>query len=206
MIKYVFTLFILCLVCLLGACTYGPPKTRYMIEDSARKPDSYQAVVIVYKETTRPPTGISTFPNGGVSKLISSSVSFYLINILTREKHFLLKMPVPDKQHTAFSAGIIGWQGDNIYGYFDGCEGNECYPPLNNHSFFRLKQSGDFEQIGSVNKDLLFQGQSWAPMQGEKTYARLSVNQDSISAILESGGQAKLLFMLNPGTGELELP
>jgi len=188
---------------LIASCTYGPAKTNYVIEAAARKPNSYQAIAIVYKRAFLPPTGISTFPNGGVDKLLSSSISFYLIDMQAREQQMLLTMAVPDNQGQAFSADIVGWLDNAIYVQLNGCEGNECHGDLVNRNFYKLLETGELTLIDNMKQQDRFQGGSLAPMEGEKNYARLSVYMDQLKAILQDGGEQQLLFALDPETGLL---
>jgi hypothetical protein len=190
----------------IASCTYGPAETNYVIEAAARKPNSYQAIAVVYKRTFLPPTGISTFPNGGVDKLLSSSVSFYLIDMQAREQKMLLTMAVPDNQGQAFSAGIVGWLDSTIHVQLNGCEGNECRGDLVNRSFYKLLETGELTLIDNMNQQGRFKGGSLAPMEGERNYARLSVYTDKLKAILQDGGEQQLLFTLDPETGLLHTP
>ena len=66
---------------LLTACTYGPPRISMSIENIRAQPGAHIVAVSVKYQQFRKPTGINTFPNGGVPRVLDEKAKIYLLHI-----------------------------------------------------------------------------------------------------------------------------
>jgi hypothetical protein len=197
-------LFLCSLFGLLSACWYGPAETHHRIEGVARKPNEYTSVAVVYSEMSKPPRGLATFPNGGISKLVQSELAISLLAPLSGGVRVVFNEQVPLEVKNAFSADFVGWKDDSIYLQLSGCPGAECWGEFVNRISYVVKESGTVEEVDRVPEVAKFKGQSLAPMPGERNYIRLGHNFEEISMTQDSGAPPRIIYMLNTTTGHIE--
>jgi hypothetical protein len=195
----------LCLIFgLLTACWHGPEITHHRIEGVARKPNEYTSVAVVYSEVAKPPRGLATFPNGGVSKLVASEFAILLLAPLSGGVRVVFRELVPLEVRNAFSADLVGWKDAAIYLQLSGCPKAECWGDFVNRIFYLVEESGSVEKVDRVPEAAKFKGQSLAPMPGERNYLRLGSNFEEISMIQSAGGTPRVIYTLNSKTGLIE--
>jgi len=190
---------------LLSGCWYGPPVTEHRILDTARKPNQFTAVAIIYSQTTRPPKGLATFPNGGIPQLVSSEFSLNLLDPISGTIAELHQQPVPKEVRHAFRADFIGWENDAIYLQLAGCPENECWGDRVQYRRYKIRESGEVAPIDNMPKSAKFKGESYAPMPGERNYIRLGHTFDQITMTTDYQKAAQVSFVLNRKTGKLEV-
>jgi hypothetical protein len=79
--KKVLCVFSLFLIVLLSGCTYSQQKARAVILPSFLYVDDSHFYIIVYKKIYQSPTGISTFPNGGIQKINNQILYFFMCDV-----------------------------------------------------------------------------------------------------------------------------
>lgn len=79
--KKVFWVFLWFSIILLSGCTYSKQEERLKILPGFSYIDNTRFYVIVYKKIYQRPTGISTFPNGGVQKVNNQILYFFMCDI-----------------------------------------------------------------------------------------------------------------------------
>jgi hypothetical protein len=197
-------LFLCSLFGLLSACWYGPAEMHHRIEGAVRKPNEYTSVAIVYSEMSKPPRGLATFPNGGISKLVESELAISILAPLSGEARVVFNQQVPLEVKNAFNAQFVGWKDDSIYLQLSGCLGAECWGELVNRISYVVKESGTAEEVDHVPQGAKFKGQSLAPMPGERNYIRLGHNFEEITMTQDPGAPPRVIYMLNTTTGHIE--
>lgn len=197
--------FILCFfLCLLTGCWYGPPLTNHRIESAVRKPNEYTSVALVYTEVSKPPQGLATFPNGGISKLLKSEFTVSILNPMSGAIREVFHHRVPNDVKNAFSASFAGWEEESVFLQLSGCSGAECWGKYVNYIFYRLNESGGAVQVDHIPDSAKFKGESLSPMPGEKNYLRLGHTFGEISMTIDAGKTSHLIYTLNRKTGAIE--
>lgn len=190
---------------LLAGCWYGTPETHHRIENTARKPNEYTAVALVYSQVLQPPKGLATFPNGGIAKLVSSEFTVSLLAPTSGSvREIFNQQQVPREVQHAFRAGFLGWEDDSIFLQLSGCPENECWGEYVNHIYYRIKESGEATQVGQIPSAVKFKGQSQAPMPGERNYLRLGNTSIEISITTDVEKPSQVIYTLNTKTGMIE--
>jgi hypothetical protein len=197
-------LFLCSLFGLLSACWYGPAEMHHRIEGVARKPNEYTSVAVVYSEMSKPPRGLATFPNGGISKLVDSELAISLLAPLSGGVRVVFNEQVPLEVKNAFSADLVGWKNDSIYLQLSGCPEAECWGEFVNRISYLVKESGTVEEVDHVPDVAKFKGQSLARMSGERNYIRLGHNFEEISMTQDPGAPPRVIYRLNTTTGRIE--
>ncbi len=185
--------------CGAAACTHGPVEESTSVSHLIRLGDSYRAVVVVRHQVFRRPTGINTFPNGGVLDVIDVRASEYLLDVESSSARLLASQPAPDSLFEGFAAYVAGVEGDSLmYIRLHGCpRGGECYPGLENSAFFRLDVSGDVTRIDRVPADVSLPGSMLAPDPGERHYVRFSRAGDTIRVRRAAEGPWEPMFVVH---------
>ena len=102
-------------VALLVACTYGPPRTDVRITNHALAPTGPGAAFAVYAIRYRPPTGISTFPDGGTPLVLAEGAAVYTCDTLTRAVHQVWRAPRPAAIRSGFTPWLGPWTAAGIF-------------------------------------------------------------------------------------------
>jgi hypothetical protein len=188
---------------LVSSCWYGPAEVHHRIEHVVRKPGEYISAAFVYTETVKPPRGLATFPNGGVSRLVESEFSIHAIVIDPADSRNLITAPVPEQVRHAFNAHFVGWEGDFIYLRFTGCPAVECWGHHVKALLYTVSESGEINRIKDLPESAKIKGQSLAPMPAERNYLRVGHTFDEITFITEAGAEPEPLFVLNKQNGHI---
>lgn len=189
------TLAMICL-CMI-ACTYGPEERRGTIDQVVRPGDSYIAYALVQSEAFRKPTGINTFPNGGVNRILSQKVKVYEVHAQDRKVRLLAELGANDATWESFSGHIAGFDDqNNLYLRLSGCaKGGECYPGLYNYRYFYLLREGTLEPLSELPPNAGLPGTMLARRQGEVNYVRFSISRDTLKARFQEDGDYESLFI-----------
>lgn len=181
----------------MAACTHGPEERRAVIEQVVRPGDSYTAYALVQSEVFRKPTGINTFPNGGVNWILSQKVKVYEVHARDRNVRLLAELPADDATWQSFSGHITGFDDqNNLYLQLSGCEkGGECYPELHNYRYFHLNAEGTLEPLSELPPNAGLPGIMLARRQGEVNYVRFSISRDTLKAKFQEDGGYESLFI-----------
>lgn len=156
---FLVTVFCLGLVC--GSCTYGPAENRMSVENVRAKPGSHIIAVAVKSTKFRPPTGINTFPNGGVDKVLDRKAIIYLCDVATPELNQLVKISPPKSFTSSWSVWVLGWREDVLYFKLTGHHGTSVEDLKTTAVlFFRVDGEGAVESLQEIPPDIVFQHNS----------------------------------------------
>lgn len=171
----------------LSGCTYGPAVTRGRILGVSRVPESRVMAVLVHRETIRPPTGLSTFPDGGAPKVLHQELQVCRYDADQRLLEPLLLLRPAQTQRIRFEGRLEGWQGEDLYLMTSGCPptwnwNRGCGPREETHEYFRMDSQGKAERVAQVPQGLR---EGWnsplVPREGELNYARISTGWDHVA-------------------------
>ena len=124
---------------LLAGCTYGPVKERAEIINGWISTDSSTLYTAVRKSNTREPTGLSTFPDGGSSLILSQEVRIFRSDLVKGSTTLLKIFPAPDTVWESFEPRIWSVAEENVYVLLTGCpKGGECFGSLNKREFYLI--------------------------------------------------------------------
>ena len=171
----------------LGACTYGPPVTQVHVVNVSREPDSRLLGVLVQKTVIRAPTGLSTFPDGGRTKVLSDEAQVYLYDVDGGWLRKLRVHPAPEDQFESFAPWLKGWDGGALYLATSGCAptwdwNRGCWGPHVTSQFFRLGQDGSFVRSPNLPATLREGGNSPSvALPGETHYTRVGWGPEGVS-------------------------
>ncbi|MDT8437314.1 MAG: hypothetical protein RRA92_11240 [Gemmatimonadota bacterium] len=190
----------LCAVLAAASCTYGPVEEEARVTHLIRLGDSHRAVVVIQQEVFRRPTGISTFPDGGIPRFLERRTFQFLIDASERSAVRLASQEAPDSLWESFAAYIAGVEGDSIvYVRLSGCpRGGECHAALQKTALFRLAATGRVSEVKRVPSDAPLPGFMISRAPGEKNYVRFSTSGDTIKARLEEDGPDRPMFLVRP--------
>ena len=145
-----FRIAVLSITVLVGACTYGEAEERASFQNFRVKPKSNVVATIVKYEKYRPATGLSTFPDGGVSRMLAQRADIYVLDVSARTILRRVELPGPAQHRLSFSPWVLGWSGDDLFLQITGCpgrDGSECWGPLVQKSIFRLSPNGQLSAV-----------------------------------------------------------
>ena len=192
--------FALGLLLLLSACTYGPEEDDARIEQVLRLGDSTEGVAVVWHQVFRPPTGISTFPDGGRPKILGQRAMLFRLDVSTRTATRILTQEAPDEHGQAFDLRVVGLTSpDTLYLSLTGTspvEGHDLGAPAR-RSFVRMAPDGILEPVDAVPDDASLPGRMMARAPGEKNYVRFSTRRDTIVVKTEDDGPYRAMFLMN---------
>jgi len=181
-----------------ASCTWDPAQEAARITHVVRLGDSYRAVLVVQQEVVRPPTGISTFPDGGIPRYLSRGTRAYLLDAQERRVTLLASQDAPDSMWVGFTAHVQGVEGDSaVHLRITGCpRGGECHDALQKTRFLRLSVSGRTMEVDTVPPGVVLPAVQGSRAVGERNYARFSTVRDTITVRLEEGGPFRAMFVL----------
>jgi hypothetical protein len=139
-------------------CTYGTPEDHVNVQNVALRPDGTRIAVIVRYRRTRPPTGLSAFPDGGVARVLAQRADLYVVDLRSRTLAYRGEVPAPPDHSVSFSPWLMGWEGDTVYFKITGCPGSpgaECYGPLVRTSVYALSATGQLARARSLPTPVL---------------------------------------------------
>lgn len=117
------------LVLFASACTHGPERMEVSLDNAVAKPGSHQFAFSVKYTRLREPTGINTFPNGGVPKVLYREARVYLCDLDRGTVDLVAKVPgfagIPQPK----AVWVEGWRDEALYfslrGYGAGRRGGD---------------------------------------------------------------------------------
>lgn len=158
----------------LAGCTYGPEQERARIENVAGKPGSYQFAVAVHYERFRPPTGLSSFPDGGKVKIIEQTAIIYKVDVGNREVVEIVHFDVPESLQSGFGVHVNGWSGNSVVFTLSGCAGPECHGDLRRRRHFEASPDHPLRELDEIPRSLEKLPRMLARAPGETHYMRIS--------------------------------
>lgn len=163
---------VFCLGLASASCTYGPAENRMSVENVRAKPGSQIIAVAVKYTRFSQPTGINTFPNGGVDKVLDRKAHIYLCDVATPELKQLAKFSPPKTFTSSWSVWVLGWREDGLYFKLTGHHGTSV-EDLKNPAimYFRVDGEGAVEPLQEIPADIIFQQNSGPLPTG--TFARV---------------------------------
>lgn len=181
-------------------CTYGPEEGRATLPQVVPLGDSYRALVVVEHERFRPPTGLSTFPDGGRRRHLARRARVVLIHARERTAEPFPWQAAPDSVWESFHLGVRGVEGDTVaYLAMTGCpRGGQCPPGLRATLAFRLSTAGGLRRIPDLPADTDLPGTMLARRSGEERYVRYRVRAGTLEARFRVDGAYSPLFRVGP--------
>ena len=125
-----------------AGCTYAPPEERATIRNVAVRPGTYQFATAVRYARFQNPTGINTFPDGGVSRFLEQVAIVYLVDVSDNEVVEVARIKAPEQLKTSFDVHLAGWKGERLFFQLSGCSGRECYGDLVQFRYFEVGEEG----------------------------------------------------------------
>jgi hypothetical protein len=187
------------------ACTYGPPEDR-SVAHVARIPGRAELIALIHHERFRRPTGLSAFPDGGVTRSLLHEILVYRADARTGEAELWAHVKVPAALRSV-SVGLGGIAVDTVYLTVSGCSGagTECRADQREYRFQRVTRDAVVASVEHIPDRHRPRGGSVAPMPGERDYLRVGgVQRDSLTVRLSYPSEERVtLFRIRP-TGELE--
>jgi hypothetical protein len=193
-------LYIICIVSisLLAGCTYGPVQERSVITNGWFSTDSGTLYVAINKSSYREATGLSTFPNGGRSLILSQELRVFQLDVTKGIIALVQTYSAPDSVWVAFTPRIWSVAQEGVYILFTGCpRGGECYAPQNKRQFYLLDLQKNIRKIPSIPEP---------PRNKKPNSMTVSIYSDRIE--IWSRDHKKMIhqFMLDSQKGNLSTP
>ena len=187
---------------LLTSCTYGPSKIRTTIENARAKPDSHSIAVSVTYRQFRDPTGVNTFPNGGVAKILDEKAKIYLCDIDTLKVRRVACVSPADRVRSGWQPWILGWAGDNLFFKVSGRAGTDLKDFQDvNTVIYRVDPDGKVSEIAEPPKNIVYQNNTGPLPVG--LFVRISKGHDTIDVQTETLEDLQTLFKIEDAEGEL---
>ena len=140
------------------ACTYGEPEVHVSVQNVALSADGELLAAVVKYERDRPPTGLSTFPDGGRPKTLHQRADVYVVDLARRAVVFEGSVTAPESRRLSFSPWLVGWVGRRAYFKITGCPdsfSSECYGKLVGQSIYSFSPGNAITESASSNGALL---------------------------------------------------
>ena len=140
------------------ACTYGEPEVHLRVQNVALSADGELLAAVVKYERDRPPTGLSTFPDGGRPKTLHQRADVYVVDLVRRAVVFEGSVTAPESRRLSFSPWLVGWVGRRAYFKITGCPdsfSSECYGKLVGESIYSLSPGGAITESATSKGALL---------------------------------------------------
>jgi hypothetical protein len=132
---------------LIGACSYGPPRLELRITNHSFAPTGPIAALAVYAAWLRPPTGLSTFPDGGRPQLLAEAAAVYSCDTLSLAVRRVWRVDRPETIRSGFTPWLGPWLREGLYvslrGYSTMTTEASSFRRLN----YRLDSSGHAEPV-----------------------------------------------------------
>lgn len=154
----------LCMVCswsafLAVACTHADPEIQARTRNVALSPDGEYLAVMVEYQRLRRPTGLTAFPDGGITKTLDQRADLYVVDLSTRSMVFEGSVPAPGDRQISFSPWLVGWTTDRrVYFKITGCpdlKGSICQGHLNGRSLYAYTVGGTIAEVASADGAVL---------------------------------------------------
>jgi hypothetical protein len=186
----------------LTSCDYGPPRIYTNIENVRAKPASHIVAVSVKYKQLRDPTGINTFPNGCVSKVLDEKAKIYLCDIDTSEIRKVASLSPPKNMKNSWQPWVLGWANDNLFFKMTGQAGTKLKDFKNlNTIIYQLDLNGKLSEVNEIPEDVTFQSNT-GPLPQNK-FVRISKGHNKISIKTEELKGWQMMFKTEDTYGEL---
>ena len=187
---------------LLTACTYGPPRINMSIENVRAQPGSHIVAVSVKYQQFRKPTGINTFPNGGVPRMLDEQARIYLCDLDSLEVKRVVSMSPGDGMKTSWQPWVLGWANGDLYFKLTGRAGTTFKDIENSNTvLYKISMDGKLSGVQAVPDGIAFQHNSGPLPQG--VYVRVSKGHDHINFKTELFKEWQTMFKTDNTEGEL---
>lgn len=186
---------------LVAGCTYGPPTESANIENVAVRPGTYQFAVAVRYAQFQQPTGINTFPNGGVTRFLEQIAIVYLVDMSKDEVVEVARINAPEQLRTSFGVHLSGWKGERVYAQLSGCPGSECYGDLVQFRYFELGREGMPIRIASPPGMMDHVPGMLARAPEEEVYMRVSADSQKISLRIDESAPFAEIYKVESSGG-----
>jgi len=189
-------------VALLSSCSYGPPVTRAHVANVRAKPDSHSIAVAVKYQKFREPTGVNSFPNGGIPKILEQKAKIYVCDADTAQVRRVACVTPEESVRLGWAPWILGWIGDTLYFQVTGQPGTtlkdiKSASPI----VYSIDADGRVSQQTEAPKSLEFQNNTGPLPQG--TFVRISNGHTTIDVRTENTDRLRTLFKTDNKDGEL---
>lgn len=193
----------------LASCTFGPPHYEARLHHVAARSHSHQLALAVERKEVRHPTGLNTFPNGGVSRVLSRRVKVYLVDLDRASVTTVYEGKGYDDIPRPKSVWIDGWAGDELYfsfrGYGEGRRGGDN-PADPRRTDMRVEAAGPAVRVEAPPAGLAVAANSGPP--GAPPFVRYRRGHLQVEAVVDgtlTDVAAKWLLTVHPETGEVAL-
>ena len=178
-----------------AGCTYGPVEERAEIINGRISMDSSVLYTAVRKSRGREPAGLSTFPDGGRSLILSQEVHIFRSD-LVKEQNTLLKIfPAPETVWESFEPRIWSVAQEGVYVLLTGClKGGECFGSLSKREFYLFDSQGRLLELDTPPEPL---------RNAKPTSLTVTVYSDRIEIWSRFEGNLLHRFTLDPRKGTL---
>ena len=193
--------FLLCSM-LLSSCTYGPPRIDTSIENVRAQPGAHIVAVSVKYRQFREPTGINTFPNGGVPRVLDEKAKIYLCNLDTLEVNRVVSMSPTGSMNTSWQPWVLGWVNGSLYFKLTGQSGTTLKDIQNRKTLiYKVSLDGKLSEVKEVPDDIAFQHNTGPLPQG--VFVRVSKGHNHINLKTEMLKEWQTMFKTDNTEGEL---
>lgn len=96
-------------------CTYGPMRTDVRIANHVFAPGGGEAAFALLATRYRPPTGLSTFPDGGTPLVFVEEASVYTCDTLTGAFRQIWRALRPGTIRSGFTPWLGPWTESGLY-------------------------------------------------------------------------------------------
>ncbi len=186
------------------SCVYGPPRIHTNIENIRVQQDSHIIAVSVKYQQLQDPTGINTFPNGGVPRVLSEKANIYLCDVDTLEIKRVASILPPASMKSAWQPWVLGWENGNLFFSLTGRAGTKPkdFQSLNT-VIYQVDLNGKLSEVEEIPENIAFQHNTGPFPQG--TFVRISKNHNVINVRTEELNGWQAMFKTGSANGELSL-
>jgi hypothetical protein len=195
-------LFIILLVGLLSSCSFGPPETRAHITNVRAKPDSHSIAVALKYEKLQEPTGINSFPNGGIPKMLDQKAKIYVCDAETAQVKRVAIITPEERVKIGWKPWILGWLGDSLFFKVSGQAGTSLEDIQNSRPIiYRIDADGRVSKLAETPENLEFQSNT-GPLP-RSSFVRYSKGYDTIDVRTDKTTELRTRFKTEIKDGEL---
>ena len=174
------------------------------IENIKARPDSHIIAVSVKYQQLRDPTGINTFPNGGVPQILNEKANIYLCDVDTFEIRKVASISPPDSTKSTWQPWVLGWVNGSLFFQLTGRAGAKVKDFQNlNSVIYRIDHHGKLSEVKEIPKDIFFQHNTGPLPQG--VFVRVSKGHNVIDVRTEKLMDWETMFKIESAKGELVL-
>jgi len=187
---------------LLASCTYSPPRIYTNIENVRAQAGSHIIAVSVTYQLLRDPTGINTFPNGGVPKLLDEKAKIYLCDVDTLEIRRVASISPSSSVKSTWQPWILGWANGSLFFQVMGRSGTRLKDFQNlNTVIYQVDPDGKLSEAKEAPRGITFQHNTGPLPQG--IFVRVSRGHNMIDIKTEKHKEWQTMFKIDNAKGEL---